>query len=172
MNHDLMPPDEDATAVMTDTYRYNLCRFFAQRFSDSSRLVFVMLNPSTADGTQDDPTVRKCRTIAEAHGAGSIEIVNLYAYRATDPRALITAADPVGPDNDSWIRTACERGRGPIIAAWGASGRKVPSFPGRVARVTEMIRPYGPRCLGLTKGGFPKHPLFASIPARLPEFVA
>src|SRR5262249_14212908 len=93
-------------AVISDCgrYRYSLTR----RWGDAAepRALFVMLNPSTADAEQDDPTIRRCIGFAKAWGMGSLEVVNLYALRATDPAALLSAPDPIGPKNDTMITSA------------------------------------------------------------------
>ena len=91
-------------AVLSDcgTYRYRLWR----KWGCGSPLLFVMLNPSTADAEVDDATIRRCLGFADAHGFGELEVVNLYAYRATDPADLKRAGYPVGPDNDAHIEDA------------------------------------------------------------------
>ena len=118
---------------------------------------FVGLNPSTADEREDDPTVRKCLGFARRWEVSGVLLVNLYAYRATDPRELRTTPDPVGPDNDRWVQWALERATAHRIAAWGATDRR------RHARA-ETVRGLweGPwQCLGVTRGGDPRHPLYA-----------
>src|SRR5262245_19133112 len=82
-----------------------LYRYWLTRTWDNSlrRVCWVMLNPSTADAEQDDPTIRRCVGFARSWGAGGIIVVNLFAFRASDPKALLRAADPVGPDNDGHI---------------------------------------------------------------------
>src|SRR5262245_13227298 len=98
-------------------YRYALTR----TWGDPKKVVcWVMLNPSTADADQDDPTIRRCLGFSRAWGAGGLVVVNLFALRATDPDQLRIAADPVGPDNDSHLSTAAF-GR-LVVAAWGARG--------------------------------------------------
>ncbi|MFD3920195.1 DUF1643 domain-containing protein [Streptomyces sp. NPDC058595] len=97
------------TALISDCgrYRYRLTR----TWGPGPAAVMVMLNPSTADGTQDDPTVRRCVTFADAWGCGGLIVVNLYAWRATKRAELKLAPDPVGPDNDAHLRTARHRPR-------------------------------------------------------------
>jgi len=148
----------DATATFSPcrTYRYALTR----RWSDRPLAVFVMLNPSTADAFTLDPTVRRCIGFAHSWTAGGILVLNLFALRATDPKALSGHADPVGPDNDAVIAThiAGDEAVGPVVAAWGVHG----NLRGRDQRVAGMIRARGvrPLCLGLTKDGHPRHPLY------------
>lgn len=139
-------------------YRYLLYR----RWADGPRCVFVMLNPSTADETSDDPTIRRCIGFAKREGCGALKVVNLFAYRATSPKAMKAAADPVGPDNDVHIMDAFDTADGPIICAWGAHG----SYLGRDRAVVGLID--APLfCFGLTKGGSPKHPLYLPGDAKL-----
>lgn len=126
----------------------------------SPRLLWIMLNPSTADETQDDPTIRRVRAFTQRLGFTGFTVVNLYAMRATDPRDLWTATDPVGPDNDATINdeafTAYTDGS-PIIAAWGANAK-----PERIAEVLALpfVARGDVRCLGVTASGAPRHPLY------------
>lgn len=120
------------------------------------RLVFIMLNPSKADASVDDPTVRRCIGFAMALGYGSIEIVNLFAYRATNPIDLKRAGYPVGEGNDAAILRAVSRAGG-VICAWGANARALP----RAAEVLELIELWcEPMALAWTADGVPKHPLY------------
>lgn len=135
-------------------YRYTLTR----RWDDRPRVVFVMLNPSTADADIDDPTIRRCIGFARRWDFGGIEVVNLFAWRATDPVELARADDPVGPDNDDHIVARCAGEF--VVAAWGAS---VPYLQRRrPADVLAMARNVGGQVhhLGLTKDGSPRHPLY------------
>jgi hypothetical protein len=134
-----------ATFSADRRYRYRLWRRW-----DRSRSVvlFVMLNPSTADGRRDDPTIRRCIGFARAWGFGGVEVVNLFAYRATDPRELGRVGDPVGPHNDRYIRRAIRRSR-LVVLAWGARAR--------ARRLLSLRRAH---CLGLTRAGQPRHPLY------------
>src|ERR1051326_5628436 len=87
-------------------FRYRLWRHWTPGMPP---LVFVMLNPSTADAEKNDPTVERCERRAKAGGFGGGEVVNLFALRSTDPKALYSAADPIGPENDKVIATAAGR---------------------------------------------------------------
>lgn len=134
-------------------HRYTLGR----RWGDGPHAVFVMLNPSTADADQDDPTIRRCVAFARAWGLDGIHVVNLYAWRATQPADLWLAADPVGPENDYFLACAAAEAAHsglPIIAAWGANAR-----PERVAHVLTIRGMDRLTALGVTKDGAPKHPL-------------
>jgi len=137
------------------TYRYLLTRP-GDRHADKGSALLLMLNPSTADATEDDPTIRRCRSFARAWGCNGIAVANLYALRATDPAELWKHADPVGPDND-WRLTAIAKEYTDIVCAWGVNAR-----PERVAAVTNILIAAGGRlwCLGTTKDGHPRHPLY------------
>ena len=135
-------------------YRYRLWRDWA----NTGRVTFVMLNPSTADGTEDDPTIRKCIGFAQRLGCGGFDVVNLFGLRSRNPRALQLAADPVGPGNDDHLRQAGGRSSQPIIVAWGAYGAY---YPQRIAAVMGLLS-RAVRCLSVTKEGQPGHPLMLS----------
>lgn len=131
-------------------YRYELWRSWA----DPARYaMFVGLNPSTADETEDDPTIRRCINYVKAWGFGALAMTNIFAFRATDPAVMKRAADPIGPDNDSFLRATADRA-GIIVAAWGVHG----IHRGRDREVRAMLPTM--RVLGLTADGHPKHPLY------------
>lgn len=130
-------------------YRYLLTRVWKEQ---APRVCFVMLNPSTADAHEDDATIRRCIGFAKSWGYGSLEVVNLYAWRATDPKDLWKAVFPVGSENDRYIQEAVRRSTF-TVAAWGANAK----YRHRVQRVAEMIQ--NAVCLGRTKEGAPYHPL-------------
>ena len=135
-------------------YRYLLRRSWD---FDRMRALFVMLNPSTADAEIDDPTIRSCARLCRSWGYGSFEVVNLFGWRATDPSELAKAASPVGPDNDSIA--ACAIARCDVaIAAWGAHSM-AERRTDAMRRLIEHSRP-AVFCLGSTKSGAPKHPLY------------
>lgn len=148
------------SAVISDcgTYRYLLERD-TDMLGDGT-VAFVLLNPSTADAETDDPTVRRCRRFARDWGYARLAIINLFAYRATDPKELPHAPDPVGPLNDEWIRVACEDADR-VVCAWGVNG----TWRGRDLEVRRIIAELGPHYLRLTAGGHPQHPLY--LPATL-----
>lgn len=140
-------------------YRFVLTRQWGQ----GARVSFVMLNPSTADHLRNDPTIARCENRARDMGATGFRIVNLFAFRATDPRGLRAAPDPVGPGNDADIRRAA-RWADHVICAWGTHG----ALHDRGREVRQMLRGQGVRLLhlGLTKGGAPRHPLYLSRDLR------
>ncbi len=136
-------------------YRYRLWRTWN---SDAARVMFVLLNPSTADERFNDPTIRRCIGFARSWGLGGVEIVNIFAYRSTDPAALREVSDPIGPRNNSLIKAA-RRLSARCIAAWGNHG----TYLDRGARVLRALRRLGEvECLCETKTGQPGHPLYIS----------
>jgi hypothetical protein len=141
-------------------YRYALWRVW-----DPARplLAFVMLNPSTADHRQNDPTIRRCIGFARGWGeAGGILVVNLFAYRSTDPKALRRAADPVGPENDAHLLLAADRCCR-IVAAWGNGGEHLQ----RERAVLQLLASRPIFCLGTTSLGKPRHPLYVAASTSL-----
>lgn len=156
-----MTHDRDSSAAYLSEdglYRYSLRRHVAP-LTGHGTVTFVMLNPSTADAEQDDPTIRRCIGFARSWGFEWLKVVNLYAYRATDPVEL-WALDPyppyakqVGPDNDCIIAKVVG-GSDLIVCAWGAGNLS----PNREGRVLDLIA--APHCLGLTANGSPRHPLY------------
>lgn len=140
------------------THRYALAREW-----DASRppAVFVMLNPSTADAFVMDPTVTRCRNFARTWDCGGLLVLNAFALRSTDPRGLRTHPDPVGVDNDRVISAVFAAGEvGPVIVAWGSDPTLLRS--GRTGQLLTLLREHDltPQCLGTTKDGHPRHPLY------------
>jgi hypothetical protein len=135
-------------------YRYRLGRAWAA--PGTGCVLFVMLNPSTADAEHDDPTLRRCIWFAHAWGFGAVDVMNLFAYRAPRPQVLRRVADPVGPDNDRHIDLAAGAATA-IVCAWAEQG----GYRGRGADVALALRRHRPLlCLGSTKNGQPLHPLY------------
>lgn len=148
-------------AVISDcgTYRYHLWRDWSNG-ADCRPLQFVMLNPSTADGEQDDPTIRRCINFAEREGCNAINVANLFAYRATDPKHL-PRIGAVGDDNDLWLQRYFDVSAAfgtPLVAAWGA--HKAASDRAAIVRSMAASRGLTFACLGRTKAGHPRHPLY------------
>lgn len=133
-------------------YRYALWR----EWDESKPLVlFIGLNPSTADERENDPTIRRCIDYARRWGFGGLYMANLFAYCASYPNVLKAAEDPVGPDNDRWIpELASEAAL--VVAVWGNDGR----FKNRSVRIRKMLPDM--QCLRMNKGGEPAHPLYQS----------
>jgi len=142
-------------------YRYDLVRFANDLHNKTTPCVFIMLNPSTADGVKDDATIRRCRRYAEDWGYGKMVVVNLFAFRATKPEDLKAADDPIGPVNDKILTRYIEyalQWKGPIVCAWGTHG----AFKQRGQQVFDLIKGLGgePLCLRATLHGHPSHPLY------------
>ena len=138
-------------------YRYDLWR----RWDDSKPYaMFIGLNPSTADETRDDPTIRRCIAFAKTWGYGALCMTNLFAFRATDPRDMKAEEFPIGGhENDLALRSRAD-GAGIVIAAWGVHG----VHQERAAAVMKMIPKL--HCLGLSKEGHPRHPLYLKSDCR------
>lgn len=158
--------DAASTAVYSGCERY---RYLLTRVWDAAgpRVLFVMLNPSTATETQNDPTVERCERRARALGFGAFRVTNIFAFRATDPKVMRAQGDPVGPDNDAaLIESATLWQPDRIICAWGAHGAHL----GRGAQVSALLCATGQPLwhLGLTQAGAPRHPLYIGYD-RQPE---
>ena len=124
-------------------------------------VAFVGLNPSTADETLDDPTIRRCKRFARDWGFGRLVMANAYAWRSTDPDGLWSVDDPAGPDNNAHLE-AIARDVELVVCAWGVHAK-----PDRVAAVLAVLARAGrqPHALRTTKSGAPSHPLY--LPASL-----
>lgn len=161
--HPVQLAEMSAIISSDEKYRYYLARDLRGAKSPAMRhtVCFIMLNPSTADATQDDPTIRRCIGFARRFGYNALSVVNLFAYRATNPRMLLDLQPEVaiGPDNDRHIAEAVCGAHG-VICAWGNRG----ALYDRGAIVADLIRAQciDPECLGLTKTGQPAHPLYLS----------
>jgi hypothetical protein len=132
-------------------YRYALWR----RWSHGPQILFVMLNPSTADATTDDPTIRRCIGFAKAWGFGSLAVGNLFSFRTASPRILRLSAEPIGESNDLWLRKLKAEST-MAIAAWGNHGTLHMRGHAVRSQLGEL------HTLGLTKIGQPRHPLYVA----------
>jgi hypothetical protein len=160
----LIPAFDPATFSPCRTWRYRLER----RWTDGEAVGFILLNPSTADESKDDPTIRRCIGYAKAWGFGGLVLGNIFALRSTDPAKLYTVDDPIGPANNKWLRKivgGCET----VVCGWGVHGEC--GFRGQ--EVLGLIRSMGraPKALRVTKSGQPGHPLYlpsSLVPQELP----
>lgn len=149
-----------SAAISADgQYRWSLQR----GWGPGPVMCWVMLNPSTADGRDDDPTIRRCMGFARSWGCGSMSVVNLYALRATNPKDVWRHPDPVGPKNDAELTFAAQTFP-LIVLAWGTNGREP-----RIAEATRILNrcyEHGGRLavLGWTKN--PRHPLYMRADTR------
>lgn len=148
-----------ATAVLSPcgTYRYHLTRCWGH----GALMPIIMLNPSTADAYLDDRTIGRCKAFADREGLSGISVCNLYAFRSRHPSDLLRAADPVGPDNATWLETLAGMAVAndtPVVCAWGGSMGATAA----TGHALSILRRVGAKtqCLGLNKDGTPKHPLF------------
>lgn len=139
-----------------ETFRYQLDRVWDRHLPN---LTYIMLNPSTADAVIDDPTIKRCHGFASDWGYGSFRVVNLFAFRSPAPKKLDHAKDPVGPENDDYIRRAV-RNSDALVFAWGALDKSY--VLERANEVEKMIRDMKllkPYCMGRSRNGAPRHPL-------------
>jgi len=147
-------------------YRYE----FQRRWADPSKpeldtVVWVLLNPGTGDTDgRRRRTLDRCLSWSRRWGYASLTIVNVFAFRTTDPRKLRVAEDPVGPENDATIRRVTARAAR-VVVAWGNDG----TLLGRGDEVARTLR--DPLCLGVTRRGQPLHPLYAPAGSRLRRYV-
>ncbi|MBD2700125.1 DUF1643 domain-containing protein [Spirosoma sp. BT702] len=146
----LFPINKGAYFSLNREYRFALWRIW-----DESKplLFFIGLNPSTADGETDDPTIRRCIGFCRDFGYGGFYIGNLFAYRATDPLTMKQQTDPVGVTNNYWLeelRHRCER----VVFIWGVHGSHLKRDQQVIAAFPDAY------CLGKTSGGHPRHPLY------------
>jgi hypothetical protein len=143
-------------------YRYRLWRRWD---ANAASIGFVLLNPSTADDTQNDPTIRRCIQFARTWGYGSLEVVNLFAYRSPTPIALQSSADPVGVDNDLHLLEVAQSTH-QLVLGWGNHGSLFNRDQIVLTWLTEVAQLY---YLGTTKAGSPRHPLYLrhdNVPTR------
>lgn len=149
----------------TRRYRYHLWRRW-----DSSRpgVCFVMLNPSTADDVHNDPTIGRCVRFAQKWGFGSIDVVNIFAYRSTDSSVLMRVADPVGARNNHVILDVVSKHERAVLA-WGNHG----ALNDRGRQVVRLIQGKGELlCFGMTMHRQPKHPLYLRNDSKLLHYNA
>ncbi len=153
--------DRSATISDDGLYRYDLTR----TWGPGPRALWVLLNPSVADALKDDPTTTRCIGFSRREGCGSLTLVNLYAYRATKPRELRQVDDPVGGYRnratiEQWLQ---DPSTSFVVAGWGATRVD----PDAVLAMQRLVREAGHSfvCLGTTKSGAPRHPLYLKTEA-------
>lgn len=158
------PPRGSAVLSDCGRYRYRLTRTIGP---GRRSICWIMLNPSTADADADDPTIRKVVGFSRRWSYDRIVVVNLFAWRATKPRELARAEDPIGPENDSHIGSAVIDAD-LVVAAWGVEGSHLIS--GRAFHVTHrLLAAVDMHVIGTTTNGSPGHPLMpAYTPAPQP----
>jgi len=166
---------QDNDAIISDDgqYRYALSRLVQ---TTGPKLLWVMLNPSTANAAVDDATIRKCLGFSRKWGIGSFRVVNLFALRSKDKTALWTGTEIIGPENDRHIDVMA-RWADQIVCAWGAKEKIPPRYrESRPARVMELLQTSTKNrgipvfSLGTTRGGDPLHPLMVPYAAERQEY--
>ncbi len=146
----------------TRQYRYRLWREWD---AVAPRVGFVMLNPSQADETVNDPTIRRCVGFARSWGYGAVEVVNLFAYRTPHPKHLRQVGDPIGQDNDRTLIEFAQR-VDRIILAWGNWG----TLHSRDQQAIALFSVADLYCFGVTKQGQPMHPLYLPSDRQVQRF--
>jgi hypothetical protein len=149
--------DKEKSAVFSPCMRYRYCltRVWNHIASEAGVVSFIGLNPSTADETVNDPTVARCIQYAKSWGMDGMMMLNLFAYRATDPKVMKTQEEPVGLSNDTFLESSVEHSA-IVVAAWGTHGAHLE----RDRAVMKLLARFQIKCLGVTKDGHPKHPLY------------
>lgn len=160
--------DAFSDAIISNCGKYR--HWLTRHWDDTKEMcAFIMLNPSTADASEDDPTIRRCISFAKSWGYGGLVVVNLFDYRSTDPKYLTTAKNPCSDLADHFINQALETAS-LIVCAWGNLG----SILNRSKQVRKIIEDHDIlemiHCLGLNKSGEPKHPLYVRADQDLIEF--
>ena len=147
-------------------YRYRLTRVWD---TERASVCWVMLNPSRADHSTDDPTIRRVIAFSRDWGYGSATVVNLFAYRTHSPAVLRQASQPVGPHNDRIVADAAETAD-MVLFAWGNHGRLAnpTTRRPRSLEVEALLGDTATRCLGRTRSGQPRHPLYLKA-STVPE---
>jgi hypothetical protein len=138
-----------------EKYRYTLIHYPNPLFQGDKLLMWIGLNPSTADRTQLDPTLKRILGYTLREGYDGFLMTNLFAWRATHPKDMMGTLNPVGIDNDKWLLESARRCH-KVVAAWGSHG----SFMGRDAKVCELLSGFDMLCLSQNEDGSPGHPLY------------
>lgn len=158
-------------------YRYTLWRQWEQDYGELTEYspttmrdgfaMFIGLNPSTADETKDDPTIRRCVAFAKSWGYRALCMTNLFAFRATDPKVMLADVSPVGIDNNHYLLTLGGQAE-IVVAAWGTHGK----HGDRDLDVIELFKNTGIELhhLGLNQNQTPKHPLYLKASTKPEPF--
>lgn len=154
-----------ATISDDHLYRYDLIRCWDGR-EDGKYVAWVMLNPSVADAAIDDPTIRRVIGFSKRWGYSAAVVLNLFAYRSTNPKHLNLTDDPIGPENRRFFEMHLPRA-GLVVCAWGSGLEKVKEPAHSLAvdaakGIRELAPPGNLYCLGVTSLGSPRHPLYVS----------
>lgn len=143
-------------------WRYTLWRKWDEGFFEEPKgyMMVIGLNPSTADETKDDPTIRRCIAFAKQWGYNGLCMTNIFAWRDTKPEDMRKAEDPIGPANNHWL-VECAQNADLIVAAWGKHG----TYLNRSKQVVELMPKGKLVCLKKNEDGSPQHPLY--IPSNI-----
>ncbi|MCM8542390.1 MAG: DUF1643 domain-containing protein [Lentisphaeraceae bacterium] len=159
---------KDAHITRCEKFRYWLTRKWN---NGDNYICWIMLNPSTADASNDDPTIRRCISFSKLWGFDGLYVVNLFSFRATDPKELKKAGGPVGEHNNEYIKfisSICSR----VVCAWGNHGKLKDQYK----TVCEILYAHCSHenffCLGKTGAGQPKHPLYVESSTKLIRYKA
>lgn len=148
-------------------YRYELTRSWD---ATKPTVAFIMLNPSTADAAEDDPTIRRCIGFASRWGFGELRVYNLFALRATDPQALWAHADPFGPDFEKWAKKPRECDK--VVVAWGTFGDKGRNAARGRCFARDHLHGVELWALAINADGSPRHPLYVRADQPLTRWEA
>jgi len=150
-------------AILSEDRKY---RYILSRTWDETKptVLFIGLNPSTADENEDDPTIRRCINFAKSWGYGGLIMANLFAFRTTNPQGLYSEKNPVGSENDYYIKKFANKSE-KIIACWGNHG----CLNNRSQIVYELVDSL--HCLDTNKSGEPKHPLYIRSDAKPKPYI-
>lgn len=155
-----MRPGQPAVFSADRVHRYTLWRDMSGRLFDGEGgyVMFIGVNPSTADEQKDDPTLRKVQTLTRMWGYSEVVMTNLFAFRATDPDVMKASASPIGEDNDYWL-DLCARFASMIVCAWGKHGAHRQRDKAVLRR---LLNGHGEKIyhLGRNFDGTPKHPCY------------
>jgi len=142
-------------------YRYSLWRYWTPPLDGNfRRLIFIGLNPSTADENTDDPTIRRCIGFAERLGYNGIVMLNLFAFRATKPSEMFKVSEPIGKHNDTTIKSFIDNSTD-FVAAWGVYGSYLDRDKEMAMMIPDLL------CLGTTKYGNARHPMYLKSDTNL-----
>jgi len=136
-------------------HRYVLIHQLDELIPSDKLLFWIGLNPSTADEVKLDNTLRRVRGFTAREGYGGFIMGNIFGFRATDPKEMYAAKDPVGPDNDKWLLEMAKRS-GKVVVAWGSHGASM----NRGLAVCKLLKDFDLVCLATNADGTPKHPLY------------
>ena len=159
MLNDLLSVNTGAEFSLCRKYRYALWRRWKH---NAPYVLFIGLNPSTANENEDDPTIRRCKRFASDWGYGAIYMANLFALRSTNPKNMLAHDEPIGANNDL-VLTTLAHNSALIVCAWGAQGGHME----RDEHVKALLSQYELFCLGVTKTGKPRHPLYIRADKQL-----